>query len=58
LQYDQVTNAGTAFTRLNATWSDEYHTNANMTDAEVQDSYTMFNLRSGLRFGDKEGRYC
>jgi outer membrane receptor protein involved in Fe transport len=51
LQYVLPVAIGDVYTRLDWTWVDDYFTNATLDPRHQQDSYSLVNLRGGLRFG-------
>ena len=49
LQYEHGTQIGALYGRADWQWSSEYHTNTNLDPRNIQDAYSLVNLRFGLR---------
>ena len=47
---EQPTPIGELYSRLDWSWTDRYHTNATLDPRHLQSSYSLLNLRAGLRF--------
>ena len=51
LEYEWGTRIGEFYGRVDWQWSSEYYTNTNLDPRNIQDAYSLVNLRLGLRFG-------
>ena len=51
LQYERSLSFGSLYARGDWTWTDEYHTNANLDPRQVQSAFSVVDVRAGVRFG-------
>jgi iron complex outermembrane recepter protein len=52
IQYEHATRLGALYGRADWQWSSDYHTNTNLDPRNIQDAYSLVNLRLGLRLDD------